>query len=106
MTMPGHAVRNDLALCQFDRGKQSGRPVAFVVVRERLQSTGKQPQAFLRSVERLNLALLVAREDQRMFRRIEIQPNNVHQFLGKLGVVGRLESFGQMASGHCHATRD
>lgn len=104
--MPGHAVRNDLALCQFDRGKQSGRPVAFVVVRERLQSTGKQPQAFLRSVERLNLALLVAREDQRMFRRIEIQPNNVHQFLGKLGVVGRLESFGQMASGHCHATRD
>jgi|GEM_PF-3398266 len=38
MAMPGHAVGNDLAFCQFDHSKEGCGSVPFVVMRERLQS--------------------------------------------------------------------
>lgn len=94
MPVPRQAVGDDFPFGQFDRGEQRGGPVAFVVVRHRLQPTGEQWQAFLRAVQRLNLALLITRENQRMLRRIEIQPDDVDQFLREPRIVRDFEALG------------
>jgi hypothetical protein len=48
-------------------------------------------QAGLGAVERLDLRLLVDREDDGVRRRIDIEPDNITQFCHELGIVGELE---------------
>ena len=55
------AFRDDSTLRQFDGREQRGRAVAFVVVRQRLESAGEQRQPLLRPVEGLDRTLLIAR---------------------------------------------
>src|ERR1700747_760613 len=50
----------------------------------------------LRALQRLALTLLVAAEHQRFFGRIQVQPDNVPEFLYKVRVVGNFESFQPM----------
>ncbi len=50
----------------------------------------------MRAVERLDLALLVDREDERALRRVEIEADHVHDLLDELLVVGQLEGLRQM----------
>src|SRR6201987_3095921 len=50
----------------------------------------------LRALQRLALTLLVAAEHQRFFGRIQVQPDNVPEFLFKVRVVGNFESFQPM----------
>ena len=96
MPMPRHALGDDLAFSQFDGGEQRGRAVAFVVVRQRLQSAGEQRQALLRPVECLNLALFVAGKHQSVFRRIEVQADHIDQLLGELRIVRDFERLDAM----------
>ena len=60
--MSPHALADDLAGGDVERGEQRRRAVALVVVRHRSGAALLHRQARLRAVERLDLALLVDRE--------------------------------------------
>jgi hypothetical protein len=53
-------------------------------------------QAGLGAIQRLNLTLLVDRQDQRMLGRIEIEADNVLQFGGEIRIAADLEAFNTM----------
>ena len=80
----------------FDARKQCRRPVSLVIVRECAKSSGKHRQTLLRAVESLNLALFVARNHQRMFRRIQIQSDHIDQFFDESRIVRDLERLDQV----------
>lgn len=91
-----HTLGDDLSFGQFERGEQRRCAIAFVVVRHRAEPPGESRQIFLRAVECLNMALFVDRKHQCMFGWIEIQPDNIGQFLGKLRIVGDVERLRSM----------
>ena len=96
MAMPLLAQAKDLAVGCIQRGKQSGCAVVFVVVRHGGTASALQRQAGLGTIEGLNLALLVGAQHQRVLRRIEIQADDVFQFLDEGRIVADLESFHAM----------
>ena len=53
--------------------------------------SGLERQARLRAVERLDLTLLVDRDDHRALGRVHLEADNVFDLLGELGIVGALE---------------
>src|SRR6267142_5599402 len=66
MAMAAHALADDLALQDVERGKQRRRAVALVVMGHRPAPTALHRQPRLGPVERLDLRLLVDRQHQRM----------------------------------------
>ena len=73
------------------RRKQRRRSVALVVMSHRAGASLLHRQARLGPVERLDLALLVDRQDDGVRRRIDVKPDHVTQFVDEDGVVGQLE---------------
>ena len=57
--------------------KERGRTVAFVVVSHSAATASFERQARLRSIQSLNLALLIHTEHQGLLRRIQIQSDHV-----------------------------
>src|SRR5271169_3753065 len=96
VAMPLLAQAKDFAVGRIQRGKQSGRAVSFVVVRHGGAASALQRQAGLGTIQSLNLALLVGAQHQRVFGRIEIQADDVFQFLREGRIVADLESFHAM----------
>lgn len=96
LLMPFHALADDDSLRDVEGREESRGAVAFVVVGHRSQTTGIDRQALLRSIERLDLALFVATEHDRVFRRIQVKPNDIDQLLFETRVVGDLEGFDSM----------
>ncbi len=96
MAMPRLALPDHGAIGDIERGKKRSRPVTHIVVCKGAGSAFPQRQTRLSAVQSLHLALLVAAEYHRMFRSIQIEPNNVLQFLGKVGVVGNFKGTTQM----------
>ncbi|MCY1298284.1 hypothetical protein D9M70_477640 [compost metagenome] len=92
VSMLCHALTNDTSVEGVHRREQGRHAMTLVVVSHRLTATWLQRQAWLGPVKRLNLALLVAREDQCVFGWIEIQPDDVFQLLGKVFIVRHLET--------------
>src|SRR6266700_8291890 len=90
------AQAKDLAVGRIQRGKQCGRAVAFVVVRHGGAASALQRQAGLSTVQSLNLALLVGAQHQRVLWRIEVQTDDLFQFLRERRIVADLESFHAM----------
>ena len=86
-----HAASDHPAVEDVEGGEQRGRAVALVVVRPGARFAGLQRQAGLGAIERLDLALLVEREDQTVGGRIDVQPDDVAQLLGERRVVRALE---------------
>src|ERR1039458_8743193 len=78
-------------LAAFSAANKSGRAVAFVIVRHGGAASALQRQAGLGTIQGLNLALLVGAQHQRVLRRIEIQADDVFQFLGECRIVADLE---------------
>ena len=66
-----HVAADHLAVEHVERGKQSGRPMALVVVSHGPEPPRLHRQAGLRAVERLDLALFIDAEDHRVGRRID-----------------------------------
>jgi hypothetical protein len=66
--------------------------MALVIVRHRLSANSLERQARLGPVKRLDLALLIAAQDQGILRGIEIQPDDVLEFLGEVLVVRYLKA--------------
>jgi len=91
VTMTRQALPDDAPIQGVERSEQRRRPVAFVVMRHGLRPAWLHRQPRLRTIKCLNLALLVDTEHQSMFRRIEIQPNNILEFINKPGVPAQLE---------------
>ena len=69
MAMALLAARDNRAVEGIHRGKQRGGAVALVVVRHGGGTPLLQRQSGLRSIKRLDLALLVAAQDQRVLGR-------------------------------------
>src|SRR5579864_7871176 len=92
VTMFCLALANDTPIERVHRGKQRRHTMALVIVRHRLTATTLERQAWLGPVKRLDLALLIATQDQGVLRGIEIQPNDVLEFLDEVLVVRYLEA--------------
>ena len=75
-----------------ERGKQSSRPVANVVMGDSFDVAEPHGQNRLSSIERLNLALFVNTQHEGVIGRIKIQPCNIANFLNKERIGGELES--------------
>ena len=83
---------SDQASVQYiERGKKRAGAMSLVVVGHRLPAPLLERQARLSAIQGLHLALLVARKDQGMFGRTEIESNDVLKFFYKLFVIGELE---------------
>ena len=91
MAVSGHALGDHAAVKAVERRKQGGRAVALVIVGHRLAASLFERQAGLGAIEGLDLGLLIERENQSMLRRIEIESDDVVEFLGETRVIAELE---------------
>lgn len=91
-----HAVADYRTIEHAHGRKQSGRAVAFVVVRHRPTAPFLQRQTGLGAVEGLDLAFLVHAQNKGFVRGIQIQSNDIVQLLDKLCVAAEFEGFDEM----------
>jgi hypothetical protein len=70
------------------RGEHSRRAVPFIIMRHGSGATFLQRQSGLGAVERLNLALFVDRQDDGVCGRIDMEPDDIAQFVDEARVVG------------------
>ena len=91
VAMPSHAAPDHGSIEEVERGEQRGRAVALVVMGHRPAFSGLERQARLRAVERLDLALLVDRDDDRVLGRVHVEADDVLDLLDELRIVGALE---------------
>jgi len=96
MTMSGHTIPDHSAVQHAQRGKQSRRPISLIIVGHRPTMAFPQRQTRLRPVQRLDLALFVHTQDQRLIRGVQVKPHHVLQLLDELLVPAELEGFEQM----------
>ena len=78
------------------RAANSVVAVPLVVVRHGRGPSLLKREAWLCAIERLDLALLVDAEHNRSFRRIEVKPDNIGDFLLELRVIRDLEALDEM----------
>jgi hypothetical protein len=90
--VPRHALADDAAIQDIEGGEQRGRSVPDVIVGHGAGPALLHRQARLGAVERLDLALLVDREHDRVRRRVEIESDDVAQLRGERRVRRQLEA--------------
>src|SRR5271167_4312865 len=91
MAMALHVAADHRAVEDVHRGEQRRRSVPLIVMRHGSGAAFLQRQPGLRAVQRLNLALLVDRQDDGVRGRIDIEPDDVAQFVDETRIVGELE---------------
>ena len=91
-----HALPDHGAVEHVERGEQGGGAVALVVMGHGRQPALLHRQPRLGPIQRLDLGLLVDREHDGMRRRVDVQPDDGAQLLGKARVVGELEALHPM----------
>ena len=91
MAVTLHVAADDSAVEDVESREQRGGAVAFVVVRHRPGAARLHRQPRLGAVERLDLALLIDGQNDRMGGRIDIKPDNVAQLVDQPRAVGKLE---------------
>ncbi len=91
MSVLGHAIANDLPIESVQSGELGGRTVALVVMGHRAAAARFQRQTRLRSIESLNLALLIDAENQRFIGWIQVQADHVDEFLNELRIAADFE---------------
>jgi hypothetical protein len=96
MTMARRAHAEHLPVQGVQRREESRGPVALVVVGNGLRAPTAKGQGRLGSIESLDLRLLVAAQDDRVGRRIEVEADNIAELLGELGVAADLEAAHQV----------
>src|SRR5207253_1567452 len=94
--VPAVTLANDLAAHHFERRKERRGPMADIVVRAALRLAGAHRQERLGPIEGLNLRLLVHAEHQGALRRIEVEADDVADFLDEQGMGRQLEAGGAM----------
>ena len=101
MPVPPAGLADHLARRHVHRGKERRGPVALVVVGHRPAAARLQRQSRLRPVERLDRALLVKAEHDRVVRRVKVQHHNVLQLLLEARIRAHLEGTPQMGLQPC-----
>src|SRR3954470_1079709 len=96
MTVSWHTGPNHRPVQRIECREQSSSPVALVVMGHRATATWHEWQSWLRSVECLNLALLIDREHQGMLGGIQVKTNDIVQLLYELRISAQLERSRQM----------
>src|SRR4029078_11944997 len=96
MAMPWHAGADHLAVEHAQCREQVGRAIAFVVMGDGAGTSLLDRQPRLGAVERLDLALLVARKNQRLVRWVEVKARGILDLLNEVRVAGDLEGSRQM----------
>ena len=94
--VPIQTATDDGAVEQVQGRKQGRGAIALVVVGHGSRPALFQRQPRLGSIERLNLALLVHRQHQRLVRRIEVKSDDIDQLLLEFWIVRQLERPEQM----------
>ena len=87
------ATAADLAGRDIQGGKQGGRAVPDIIVGPSAAAPAFERQSRLRAVQRLNLALLVHAQDDRMLRRVQIHPHHIQELRDKLRIARQFECF-------------
>ena len=95
-SMPLMKLCDHVAGLRIEGGKQGRGAVACVVVRPALHLAGLHRQQRLRSVERLDLRLLIDAEHRRMRRGIQIEADDIADFLHQQRIVRQLERLASM----------
>ena len=85
------ALANESPVGCVECGKESGGTMAHVIMGHGSRAAFLERKTRLRTVESLDLTLLIATEDQGMLGGIEIEPNDVFELLDKERIVGDLE---------------
>ncbi len=91
MAVALHVLADDRAVENIHGGEQRRRAVPDVVVGHRAGAALLERQPGLGAVERLNLALLVERQDDGVRGRIDIEPDHIAQLLDEFRIVGKFE---------------
>lgn len=91
MPMPLHVAADHGPVEYVERREQRGGAVALVIMGHGAGSPLLERQAGLGSVEGLDLALLVERQDDRVGGWRDIKADNVAQLVDELGIIGKLE---------------
>src|SRR6476646_4192316 len=91
MAVTLHVAADDSAVEDVESREQRGGAVAFVVVRHCPSAARLHRQPRLGAVERLDLALLIDRQNDRMGGRIDVETNNVLELRRELRVGRQLE---------------
>lgn len=82
---------NDFASGNVQRGKQGGGAVAHIVVSTALGNARRQRQYGLRTIEGLDLALLVNTQHHRLEWRIEVQADDVANLVDEQRIARKFE---------------
>src|SRR3954467_6232092 len=96
VTMPPVTVADGDSARHIQGRKQRCHTMTFVIMRLPGRHTGRQRKNRLRTVQRLDLTLLMDAQHDRMSRRIHIQPHDVPHLLHELRVFGELKVFHPM----------
>ncbi len=88
MAMLLHVLPDNGSIKHIEGGKQRGCAVALIVMCHGTKPPFFERQTRLGSIQRLNLALFVKREHNRMGGRVYIQTDKIKEFVAKLRIVG------------------
>jgi len=96
MPMPIHALADDLTARYVHGGKERCHTVALVVMSHGLTPTLLERKPRLSPVKRLDLALLVTGQYDRMLWRREVEAYNIFKLLFKVLIIGKFKAFDSM----------
>ncbi len=96
MPVPMHALADNFAGGDVERGEQGRRAMTLVIVRHSACAASLHRQSRLCAIEGLDLALLIDAQHQRLVGRVEIEPHDVLNFFGELRIVRQLEGLRQV----------
>src|SRR5260370_36287948 len=91
MAMTLHALANNLALKDIERREHGCDAMALIIVGYGASALLLHRQPRLGAIKRLNLALLIDRQDNGVVGRIDVEADDLVQFGRKLRIVGQLE---------------
>src|SRR5207245_9498323 len=91
VAVAGRGVTNDLPFQIVQGRKQRDRPMPVVVVSLSRNLAHPQGQTWLRALQGLTLALLIAAQNQGFLGRVQVQSHHIPKLLLKVFVVLQLE---------------
>jgi len=99
MPMPRLTLGNDLTRSDIEGSEQSSCTVPLVVVSLPLRQAGPERKNRLDAIQRLDLALLIHAEHDRLVRRIQVETDDVTDFGDEMRVGAEFERLHAMGPG-------
>ena len=96
MTMPRKVLADDVPFHDVESGKQGRSAVTHIVVSVGATTPWDERQSRLRTIQRLDLALFVHAQDDRVLWGRQVDAHHVGEFLQEVRITREFESLGQM----------